>query len=264
MRLDDFFKEEGIEYYRELAAADLCVWNAAKYAEMEQKIGGAESCVVFLIPYFAGRRATNLSIYAMPRDYHYYLRGLCERLAAWREARDLSFSFAGYTDSSPIDERDAALKAGLGVLGENGLILNEKYGSFCFIGEVFLSEKESPADPLPPRRCPDCGACRAACPTGAVSDPMRQKCLSFLSQKKDRTPEEEELVRKAPCKWGCDICQEVCPYNRSVPLTPIPFFREDLVERLTREEVEADKEDFRLRAYSWRGRAILRRNLGDS
>ena len=263
VRIGEFFKEEHIEFYRELSVSDLRIRDAKKYAAMWEKIGEVKSCVVFLIPYHAGRRATNLSVYAMPRDYHYYLRLLCGRFSAFCEKEAWRGAFMGFTDSSPLDERDAALKAGLGVLGENGLILNEKYGSFCFIGEFFLTEPLSPEPPLPPRRCEACGACRAACPTGAVTDPMRAKCLSYLSQKKDRTPEEEELVRRAPCKWGCDICQEVCPYNASVPLTPIAFFREDLVERLTREAVEEEKGAFRQRAYSWRGRDLLRRNLGE-
>ncbi len=261
MRLDPFFESEHIEYRRELAVADLKIWNREKFDRMQQAIGTVESAVVFLIPYYAARRATNLSVYAMPRDYHLYLRLFMERLGRYCKEKGFSFAFMGFTDSSPLDERDAALKAGLGVLGENGLILNEKYGSFCFIGEVFLTEKDAPAAPLPIQNCRGCRACVKACPTGAVLDPARSRCLSFLSQKKNRTPEEDALVAAAACKWGCDICQEVCPYNQNAALTPIAFFRENLVEELTPELIELEKHAFSERAFSWRGRSLLRRNL---
>jgi len=259
--LREFFAREGIEFFRELKREDLIFRGAEKLGAIEEKLGAVESVVIFLLPYSTGKKATNLSTYAMPRDYHYYLRLLSARFRDFLEEKGEALPFLGLADSTPLDERDAALKAGLGVMGKNGLILNEKYGSFCFIGEFFLGKAVSPAPSLEKRECLGCGACERACPTGAVKDPERKKCLSLLSQKKNRTPDEEELVRKAACKWGCDICQEVCPYNRAAAETPIPFFREDLVERLTEEAVEEEKEAFSKRAYAWRGRNLLRRNL---
>ena len=261
MILDEFFAREKIAFYRELAAADLLVFDREKYRRIEEEIGGVESAVIFLIPYYTGQKTTNLSIYAQPRDYHWYLRELCGRLQSYLMEKQADLPFMGFTDTAPISERDAALKAGLGFLGENGLVLNEVYGSLFFIGEFFLARAQSPAAPAEKKTCPRCGRCKAACPTGAILDPERKRCLSLLSQKKDLTPDEKALVDAAPCKWGCDLCQNVCPFNENAALSPIPFFQTDLVERLDREAVEAPKDAFRQRAYAWRGRNVLRRNL---
>lgn len=263
MVLDEFFAREKILFYRELKAEDLLVFDQKKFAQIRETLGDVESAVVFLIPYSTGQKTTNLSIYAQPRDYHYYLRELSARLQEFLKEKGIDLPFLGFTDTSPISERDAALKAGLSFLGENGLVLNEAYGSLFFIGEFFLAKAQDPKPAVPPSRCPRCGACLAACPTGAIRDPERKNCLSLLSQKKKLTPAEKALVDGADCKWGCDLCQNVCPFNQKAQHTPIPFFQEQLTPQLTPAELEAPKEEFTQRAYAWRGRNVLRRNLGE-
>ncbi len=263
MILDAFFAREHILFYRELRAGDLVVFDREKYRRIEEELGGIASCVFFLIPYYTGQKTTNLSVYAQPRDYHRYIASLSERLEVYLKEAGVDLPFRGFADTSPISERDGALKASLGFLGENGLVLNETYGSFFFIGEFFLRDAVDPSEPAPVKRCPACGRCREACPTGAIDDPERKKCLSLLSQKKHLTAEEKALVDKADCKWGCDLCQNVCPFNENAAFSPIPFFQTDLVEALSPEAVEAPKEEFRQRAYAWRGRNVLRRNLGE-
>jgi epoxyqueuosine reductase len=260
--LKEFFEREHIEFYSVLKPEDLVIWDRKKWDQMEEKIGKVRSAVLFLIPYFAGQKTTNLSIYAQPRDYHFYLSELSARFEEYREEKGLSFSFRGFADSSPIAERDAALKAGLGVWGKNGLILNEKYGSFVFIGAFFLNTEIPAMVPMEKRFCPDCGKCLRACPTGAILDDRRKLCLSLLSQKKNRTPEEDALVEKAECKWGCDLCQNVCPMNQNASITPIRFFLEDHISNLSQEVIGMEKEKFTKRAFSWRGKAILKKNLG--
>lgn len=258
----EFFAAENIAYFRELPLEDAPVASPEKLQGLAEKIGGAESVAVFLIPYHAGRRATNLSTYAMAEDYHLYVRGLGERFGAFLKSKGKEIPFLALSDSSPFDERTLAQIAGLGVLGQNGLLLNERYGSYVFIGEFLLGKAIAPQKPLFPKACAGCGACLAACPTGAIGDPKRERCLSLLSQKKNRTPEEDALLEKFPCKWGCDLCQEACPMNRRAALSPISFFRENLIEAITPEVVEMEKAAFSRRAFSWRGRNLLRKNYG--
>ncbi len=259
--IGSFLESQGIFCYGELAIEDLSIWDETKFQKMEQKIGKVESAVLFLIPYFSGQKTTNLSIYAQPRDYHLYLRLLSQRLGEYLEEKKSPIAFCGFTDSSPIREREAALRAGLGVLGENGLVLNSRYGSYFFIGEFFLTKAISPQKPKEIQHCRGCSLCRTACPTGAILDPERKECLSLISQKKIRSEKEERLLSQAKCKWGCDLCQSACPMNATPEKTPISFFQEDHISELTEDVIESPKEKFLTRAFSWRGREILRRNI---
>lgn len=260
--LKPFFEREKIEYYAAISPEDVTLWNREKYDRMEAQIGKIQSVVVFLIPYNAGQKTTNLSVYAQVRDYHLYLRQLSERLEEYLKEQGLSVPFRGFADSSPLAERETALAAGLGVMGENGLLIHPEYGSYFFIGAFFLTARLMPNQKKQAAgKCLSCGACQKACPTGAILDPKRERCLSLISQKKNRTPEEDALLEQAECKWGCDLCQNICPMNRSARQTPIPFFQRNHIACLTPESAELPKEEFLTRAFSWRGREIIRKNL---
>lgn len=258
----DFFAKEKIEYFATLKTEDITVWDKEKFSRIEEKIGEVKSVTIFLIPYYFGQKTTNLSVYAQGRDYHLYIKELSQRFASFAKEKDPSLSFVMMADTSPLAERKCTLDAGLGVLGKNGLVINEKYGSFVFIGTLFLSKDFSQGEKREAGTCLLCGECEKACPTGAIFDGERKKCLSLISQKKDRTKEEETLLQNAKCKWGCDLCQNVCPMNKEKAFTPIPFFRTDFVESLTEEVISQEKKAFQTRAFSWRGRSILYRNLG--
>ncbi len=257
--LKEFFEREGIFCYGEIRKEALRVINERKMLRVEEKLGGVESAILFLMPYYSGQKTTNLSIYAQPRDYHLFANSLSQRLLEYWKKKGLEGSFFLTADTSPVDERNAALKAGLGVLGKHGLLIHPRYGSFVFIGIVFLSKAICPQKEKEIAFCPRCGACVSACPTRFLED--GGACLSELTQKKLLTEEELVLVKKADCKWGCDLCQNACPLNQGVEKTPIPFFREDLLEELTEKTLSFSDEDLASRAFFWRGRAVLRRNL---
>lgn len=259
--LEKFFASERILFFKELKAQDLIVTNEQRWKRVEEKIGTIQSAVLFLIPYNAGQKTTNLSVYAQPRDYHLYVKELSVRFERFLISSGESINFMGFTDSSPIDERDAALKAGLGILGKNGLLINPHYGSYVFIGEFFLGSALSPSKAGEIETCCDCGACELACPTKAVLDPIRKNCLSLVSQKKVWTESDKELMAGATCKWGCDLCQVVCPCNQEVEKTPIPYFLSDHVTELSRDDLEDVDGRFSDRAYFWRGKDVLIRNL---
>ena len=222
------------------------------------------SVVIFLVPYYGGE-CENLSRYAAAPDYHIALRGITDRLIAALGEDFPDLHAKGYGDHSPIDERHAALISGLGILGDSGLLINEKYGTYVFIGDVVtdITPELIGITPIRPvGYCSHCGSCRAACPTGILRGEGAD-CLSAVTQRKgELTEAEAELMREVNTVWGCDLCQSSCPYNASPRLTPIEFFRSDRIERLTTEAVgEMTKEEFSRRAFAWRGRKTVLRNL---
>lgn len=219
----------------------------------------AQTVVACGFPYYVGEfPGRNLSRYAIVPDYHRVagelLEGSCARL---REAFPGEFQW--FVDNSPIREVDAACRAGIGVCGENGLLLNPVYGSWLFLGTI-VTDFPAETTEVPPGRCIGCGACRRACPAGCLgkNGPDPARCLSGITQKKgDLTPEEIALVKKGGLLWGCDVCQEVCPYNRAPKITPIAAFRAEIHPILRREEMT---KDIRARACGFRGPKPLLRN----
>lgn len=251
----------GIEYFSVLSYSD--VRETAPHI-----LGRAEliprSVIVYLLPYYAGE-TVNLSRYAASRDYHILISEVNAALINTLKSFFPDSSSYGYGDHSPIDERHAALISGLGIAGDNGLIINEKYGSYIFIGDVVTDippDRLSADTPSVIRHCHSCGACKRACPTGILSG-EGSDCLSAVTQRKgELSADEISLMRKYGTVWGCDECQRVCPYNSSPKITPIEFFKEDRIPHLTRECLDAmSKEDFSRRAFAWRGRRTVERNL---
>ena len=206
----------------------------------------------------------SISAYAVSRDYHLFFAKLFDELLPYLAEKFPNNRFAAFADHSPISELHAAVHAGLGVIGKNGLLLTQKYGSYVFLGEV-ITDFEIPCRTHEVNFCEDCGACKNACPT-AVAE--KNLCLSALSQKKGKlTEEEERILLSSNTVWGCDRCQECCPYNHRAMAagtiySPIPFFYEKPISSPTTEEIKnmSDK-DFSERAYSWRGREVILRNL---
>lgn len=260
--LRDFFEKQGIEYY---AVLDYEAARETNSAIMARESFTPRSIILFLLPYYAGE-CENLSRYAAARDYHLAIRHYTSALIDKLRSLYPTASAKGYGDHSPIDERDAALSAGLGILGDSGLLINESYGTYVFIADVVTDIPpetlgESGA-PRPHGRCISCGACKRACPTGVLRGESLD-CLSAITQRKGELTESEvDLMRKFNTVWGCDLCQSSCPHNKNPKTTPITFFLEDRITRLTGERLASmSKAEFRDRAFAWRGRKTVERNL---
>ncbi|MCQ2426922.1 MAG: hypothetical protein MJ137_00785 [Clostridia bacterium] len=215
-----------------------------------------------IIPYYTpacdGDRT--VSAYAVSRDYHLFIKEIGEIIIDEAKRLYPSSGFAVFGDNSPIDERDAAAKAGLGIIGRNGMLITEEYSSYVFLFELITDLlPHTPSDE--PRYCAHCGHCKAACPYG-----FENGCLSAVTQKKGSlTPEEERMVLKYGSVWGCDICQEVCPHTEKAReagtiYTPIEFFYDNPIPSPTAETL-ADAEDLKTRAYSWRPVSVILRNI---
>lgn len=251
----------GIEYFSVLPYA-LCRETNSRI--MEREGFAPKSIIVYLLPYYSGE-ARNLSIYATSLDYHIVINEINTALINIIKENFPNARTRGYGDHSPIDERHAALIGGLGVAGMNGLILNEKYGSFVFIGDLVTDLDPailSADEPTAILCCERCGACLRACPTGILRG-EGEDCLSAITQRKgELTSDEVELMKKYNTVWGCDLCQTSCPHNRNPRLTPVEFFYRDRIDNLTLEILDKmTDEEFSRRAYAWRKRPTIRRNL---
>lgn len=260
--IDDIFKSEKIKY------AEAVPYSLLKRNEFCKKKTDftVRSVIVFLIPYFNGIENGNISLYARAKDYHLYCKELEDRIVP--QIKDiLGCDAALFADTSPIYETDAALLAGLGVIGKNGLLINEEYSSFVFIASVFTSadiEDVTDKSDYLVRNCINCGKCLNACPVGLD----KNTCISSVTQKKGQLSEDEALLlKKYGTVWGCDICQLVCPYTKKMiknsTVTEIDHFKNDVVNHLTLDLLEKiSKKEFKERAFSWRGKEVLRRNIG--
>lgn len=175
--------------------------------------------------------APRVSFYAYGEDYHTVvkdkLRLLWQYIVEITDA-DLtpSISARAFTDSAPILERYWAWKAGLGWIGKNTNLIIPGKGSFFFLGEI-VTTLELDYDTPQKSRCGQCTHCLDACPTGALERPHKlnaAKCLSYLTIEHKGEIPDEEAGRLENRLYGCDTCQEVCPWNRFATATPVEAF----------------------------------------
>jgi epoxyqueuosine reductase len=200
-----------------------------------------------------------VSRYAWGDDYHDVMQALLERLQTLVHQALGPVRTRVYADTGPIVERAYAAAAGLGAWGKNTCLLHPEHGSWFFLGEVVT---DLALDPDPPRRdmCGSCRACLDACPTGALTAPYvldARRCISYLTiELKGALPEE---LRPGVGRhvFGCDICQDVCPWNRRRRRRGLPAFepRDGLVAPDLPRLSELDEEGYR-HAF---GRSALRR-----
>lgn len=221
------------------------------------------NAIMIVVPYLVSGTKRNLSAYAVSRDYHLFFKELFDEVIPRLKEQFSQYTFCGFADDSPIDERDAAALAGLGIIGDNGMLITDKYSSYVFIGEIITDMPIDTNEPCQIKRCEGCGACMAHCPMKEIGI-----CLSALTQKKGELEyNEKNAIIKYGSAWGCDICQEVCPHtakaitNKTI-YTGIKFFYDDTIPHLTLDALDKmSNEAFSARAYSWRGRQTIRRNL---
>lgn len=214
----------------------------------------AKTAIMFLIPYRTNYcPQEHLAHFATIRDYHGFSKELFSRVIPLLEEKYPSNSFCGFADHSPINERKLAFDCGLGDIGMNGLLLNEKYGSYVFIGEI-LTDAVLPSKIYPfVQVCNRCERCINACPRTDL-------CISEISQKKKKTAEDFAILKKLDVVWGCDKCQEVCHVNSNAPLSPIEYFYIGKIKSVE-EILQMSDERFETYSFSYRGRKIIEENI---
>ncbi len=157
-----------------------------------------------------------IAAYAVELDYHDGLGNRLSRLIERLNVRWPQAAFRPYVDTGPILEREWAMRAGVGWIGRNTLLLDREAGSYFFLAEL-LTDLELPPAALPADHCGTCNRCLAGCPTGALTDYAMEprRCISYLTiEHRTAIP---LALRPAIENWvfGCDVCQEVCPWNRN-------------------------------------------------
>lgn len=185
-------------------------------------------------------------------DYHDVIHGLLKRLRLWLLEQSPGAVVRGVVDTAPLLERELAEAAGLGWIGKNTLLLNRRWGSYFFLAAL-LTDLELPADVADDKNfCGTCTACLDACPTAAFPSPFvldARRCISYLTIEHRESIEPELQSQLAGWVFGCDVCQQVCPWNRRVPPSSEPEFtpRDDLVELDILAVLDLSDEGFRQR-----------------
>jgi len=169
--------------------------------------------------------AGRVARYARGHDYHEVLWGKLDQLLEWLRGEAPGCNGRGVVDSAPLLERDFARRAGLGWFGKNTMLINKKEGSFFFIGALLVDIDLCPDLPHLAGHCGTCTACLDACPTDAFTGPGwldARRCISYLTIEL-RSPIPDEL-RTGIGGWlfGCDICQDVCPWNSKPRTSTFP------------------------------------------
>lgn len=246
------------------------LWGVCRFKDIEAHLiecrakarlpENAKSVIVACFPYLLDEdsyKSSNVSKYAVVTDYHTVAINRLQRACDELKKLFPENTFSPFADNSPVPEVRAATCAGLGVRGKNSLLITEKYGSYVFLGEI-VTDLELAANKASEDICIACGRCVAACPAQAIDESGVDgaKCLSAITQKKgELTEKEKELMINCGCAWGCDICQDICPMNKGAAKTDIEEFTASCIPVLT------DETKLEGRAYAWRGKKVVERNL---
>jgi len=192
---------------------------------VEALLPGVRSLVAVGLNYYvdAERQPGSLAVarYGWGRDYHRVIDGRLRQLGRWLESQVPTAGWRACVDSAPLMDKAWAEEAGLGWIGKHGNLINPKRGSWLLLGHL-LTTLELPADAPSQTLCGRCTACITACPTEAIREPFvvdSRRCIAFHTiENRDSQLPEEIQGSLGPWVAGCDICQDVCPWNQQ-PLT---------------------------------------------
>ena len=226
--------------------------NIDKRFDARLLVEGARSIVVCGVSYrsplgdgYADGWRTKVASYALARDYHITIKEMLAALAVRLKEYAPDMTFRAFTDSAPLAEKSLAVRAGLGWIGRNSLLVNPDLGSMLHLGELVISEDvDAYSMPMTVAGCGECRRCIAACPNGAISEDRSintHRCISCRTIEREASTTRDSVgealvgsdthesgvgaceTEGEPIKldgwiYGCDACQSVCPYNRRAPM----------------------------------------------
>lgn len=218
---------------------------------------GVQSVVMVALNYHHDPDGGPIAQYAHGPDYHDVLREKLNRLLALIQTESPEIQGRGVVDTAPLLERDFARRAGLGWIGKNTMLIHPRLGSFFFLGALLLDVPLAADAPFEKNHCGTCTRCLDACPTDAFPAPGwldSRRCISYLTI--EHRGAIDQALRPGLGEWifGCDICQDVCPWNTKAPLAA-EALRDDLVAPDLLELLKITDTEFRRR---FRGTAIYR------
>jgi epoxyqueuosine reductase len=227
----------GVEHERYRAFIEAGMHGAmgylAQHAEARRRLNGPEILEGARSVVCVGRRyarssadeandpplARTIARYARGQDYHGHLRKKLQKLAAFIRGLGPGIEARALCDIEPVMERVWAMRSGLGFVGKHGLVITPGQGSYLLLGEVVTTLALVPDVPMH-ERCGSCTRCLDACPTNAFVKPFvldPRKCIAYLTIEQHDPPAEELREGIGEHLFGCDVCQEACPYNRTAP-----------------------------------------------
>lgn len=264
-------KQDIIKYCNKLGIDCIGFTNKEAYKSFEKTdpftlLPKAETIISIAFPYkyeVNNPSKAFFSRYTLGKDYHRvvssYLKDICEYIGK------IGGSTIYFSDNNILPERHIANVSGVGFIGKNNMLITKKYGSFVFLGEI-ITDLELEAERKLETLCNECEKCLKACPTAAIN---KQRCnfnicLSYITQEKQI--EDSYLAKFKGRLFGCDSCQEACPYNmqgeysKIEEFRPLNFMESPDLEELIYLDNNTFKEKYSCTAAAWRGKNILTRN----
>ena len=247
-------------------AADMAWMNNPKRQDIRQLMPEVQSVICVALNYYTpqqypeGKEFAKISRYARGRDYHRVLHKKLKIFCDWLQQQEAGIQARYYADTGPIQDKVWAQQAGIGWIAKNSNVITREYGSWVFLGEILTNLTLIPDSPHP-QHCGTCTRCIEACPTGAIAQPFvvdANRCIAYhtIENRAEILPEN---ISKHLNGWvaGCDICQEVCPWNqRFAQETDVIEFQpdpENLAPKLTElAELSEEEWDQRFRASALR------------
>jgi len=249
--------------------------NVEMRLDPSKMVEGAKSIISVLINYCPAQRqkdpkAPIISKYAYSKDYHFIVKEKLNQLLEYIRTEIVPCNGRPFVDSAPVLERAWAKQSGLGWIGKHSLLISKEYGSFVFLGELIIDLELEYDKEIVPDHCGSCTRCLDICPTKAIIAPHKidaRRCISYLTIESRDEISDEFRDKMGNQIFGCDICQDVCPWNKKITPTQAEEFKpiEGLLEMTQSDWLNLDKptynKSFKGSAFERAGYKKLMKNL---